>query len=168
MLQARILKDPAPYTKNKVCFYTGLKMTNGSQHNPRKRTIEHIIPKSAIPDSVKRNQSMYCMIRKCNEVRCCSLINKLVDTAPLKVKFALKQHIQKIIDNSSILFISDKEDKLIYIYAEMTKTFLDKYKVKGVYFWKWKEAKSNQKEHVRRHYLTLLTKEEIKAGLYIK
>ncbi len=145
---------------NGVCFYTGEKLDEQSH------SLEHLIPTSTAKKRFNFNLDF-------NLVVCEKRINGAVGNAPIKVKFALKQHLASI-----EVFPNLPQHARFKIYLRLAVLFLGQYKVHNYYPWLWNGAvfpkdmpksKQNQRRmRIRNAYMELVTDEEIQLGAYVK
>lgn len=162
----------------KWCFYTGEELSAyGTQQYQKESyylTYEHLVPKSRanganfsqhspLPNFPRRTTCV-------NKVYAASKINNIVGEAPLKVKFALKKYL------SGITILPHPDIKVrMRAWSKLSKSFMRRYKVCGVWPWHWSkhryskgdiqshtpEKLNERREKARKHYMDLLTLEEI-------
>lgn len=97
-----------------------------------------------------------------NIVSSSSLVNALIGVAPLRVKFALKEHFR------GMRFVFTDEIRIKGEIKYVVQEFLNQYLVHGVYPWDWNTRKLTKAERKEAYaaLLALLTKEEIKFRLH--
>jgi len=141
------------------CFYTGLPLTKNKKHKPDPLgfSLEHLISKVL-------DKERQLPLDK-NIVPCCRLINSMIGDAPLKVKFALKEHFKTVIFMPNM-----PKSLLIKTINNLTCIFLKNYKYKNYYPWEWNNLKNNNNKRIMvyKAYLDLLTVEELNSGYYKK
>lgn len=155
---------PSTDTPTYRCFYSGLqliRLNSPTVQDDAPKAIrysrEHLLPKT-----VMRKRKVQAR----HTVPASTLINSLVGSAPIKVKFALKEHFKTIYYLDSLSDIALRQTL-----EHIVKGFLGQYRVHGLYPWNWDGGKQNRisKEERREIYdalLDLLTEEEKEFRLY--
>ena len=153
-------------TDDMTCFYSGIKLrTEADDKLGLKASVEHLVPMCT------KNQAYLGMQN--NKVPCATVINQMIGSAPLSVKFALKDFFK------GFTFHPAMSDKAIVDMMKYTMSiFLNDYQIHGMYVWTWKEYTgkknvSDAKRLERRRelydaYILLLTEEEKAIGAYKK
>ncbi len=147
------------------CFYCGLELIrthSPTVQNDAPRAIrysrEHLLPKTLMKKRKLRAHR--------HTVPASTLINGLVGTAPIKVKFALKEHFKTIDDLDTLSNIALRQTL-----EQIVKEFLDQYLVHDLYPWNWyggrqKKHTTAQRKEIYQALLDLLTDEEKEFRLY--
>ena len=147
------------------CFYTGLQLnppkTPGVKlGEPYTFSKEHLLSKKMLQRrKVRLNKPGR---RNINIVPSSSLVNGLIGVAPIRVKFALKEHFR------GIKFVFMDEIRIKGEIKYTVQNFLNQYLIHGVYPWHWMHGKLTKAERKDAYtaLLDLLTDEEKKFRLH--
>lgn len=155
---------PSTDTPTYRCFYSGLQLIR--LHS---RTVQDDAPKAIrysrehlLPKTLMRKRKVEA---DGHTVPASTLINSLVGIAPIRVKFALKDHLRNMdFEALSDITLRQKIETAV-------KDFLNQYKVHELYPWEWAGGKQKshtkaQRKEIYSALLTLLTDEEKEFRLY--
>ncbi len=146
------------------CFYSGLQLirlhsstVQGDAPKAVRYSREHLLPKTLMK---KRK------LEARHTVPASTLINSLVGTAPIKVKFALKEHFKTIDGLDTLTNIALRQ-----AIEDIVREFLGQYRVHDLYPWNWyggrqKAHTKTQRKEIYQAMLDLLTDEEKEFRLY--
>ncbi len=146
------------------CFYSGLELirlhsptVQGDAPKAIRYSCEHLLPKTLM-----RKRKVQATR---NTVPASTLINSLIGAAPIRVKFALKEHLKNNeFESLSNVPLREKMETTV-------KDFLNQYKVHELFPWEWAGGKQKahtkaQRKEIYRALLDLLTEEEKEFRLY--
>ena len=119
-----------------VCFYTGLIC---SKTGLFKRSIEHLLPHpwmSCVAYSEEGKE-----LHGINKVVSLAFVNRIVDIAPLQIKFLLKEHLSGLnLSNRTTVEIKE------YLTDEMEK-FFSAYAIDGYLFWNYRYGRNTERSN---------------------
>lgn len=146
-----------------ICFYTGKALKKFKSQEARNKHAWHLTKEHLLSKALYKNQKG--RLRVLSLVPCAFFVNSLIGNAPLKVKFALKEHLASIV-------VFPLDYGLTDIYTQIIETFLAQYSKYGTKCWMWKgyngsknenlsiAALNRRRQRLKDMYTSLLTSEE--------
>src|SRR5688500_12407795 len=120
-MAAKVKRERLIKTYGKRCFYSNIELDTSDLFSVNGFTIEHLLPVALFRN--RKNEIPG------NLVPAGRLLNCIIGNAPLKVKYAIREHLAKL------HFFKLTAIEITHIHAKATLAFLDQYKINGLYPW---------------------------------